>query len=156
MFRWWAASVKLAEVRKSLERSTTTILAWRLARAWAPEAAASTFGGDPDNYNFPRFALDGAFLRAYENGQPVATPQHLTWTAREPRDGETIFVEASVPAAPKRNRPPARDEGRWELRASADAQTVLNLGRKSTNGSGTAIEIRVNGAEQQRPPKKGS
>ncbi len=59
---------------------------------WAPEAAASTFGGDPDNYNFPRFALDGSFLRAYENGKPVATPQHLKWTAREPKDGETIFV----------------------------------------------------------------
>ena len=59
---------------------------------WAPEAAASTFGGDPDNYNFPRFALDGAFLRAYENGLAVATPQHLNWTGREPRDGETIFV----------------------------------------------------------------
>ncbi|HXG99167.1 MAG TPA: S46 family peptidase [Sphingomicrobium sp.] len=59
---------------------------------WAPEAAASTFGGDPDNYNFPRYALDGAFLRAYENGKPVATPQHLTWTGREPVDGETIFV----------------------------------------------------------------
>jgi len=59
---------------------------------WAPEAAAATFGGDPDNYNFPRFALDGAFLRAYENGQPAATPQHLSWTAREPKDGETIFV----------------------------------------------------------------
>lgn len=59
---------------------------------WAPEAAASTFGGDPDNYNFPRYALDGSFLRAYENGQPVATPQHLRWTAREPVEGETIFV----------------------------------------------------------------
>ncbi len=59
---------------------------------WAPEAAASTFGGDPDNYNFPRYALDGAFLRAYENGQPVATPQHLKWTAREPKEGEVIFV----------------------------------------------------------------
>jgi hypothetical protein len=59
---------------------------------WAPEAAASTFGGDPDNYNFPRYALDGSFLRAYENGKPVATPQHLKWTAREPREGETIFV----------------------------------------------------------------
>ena len=69
-------------------------------------------------------------------------------------DGETIFVEASVPAEPKRNRPPARDEGRWELRASADASAVLNLGRKRTNGSGTAIEIHVNGAEHQRAPRK--
>ena len=59
---------------------------------WAPEAAASTFGGDPDNYNFPRYALDGSFLRAYETGQPVATPQHLRWTGREPVEGETIFV----------------------------------------------------------------
>ena len=59
---------------------------------WAPEAAAQTFGGDSDNYNFPRYALDAAFLRAYENGKPVATPQHLKWTAREPDAGEQIFV----------------------------------------------------------------
>ena len=60
--------------------------------AWAPESAAQTFGGDPDNYNFPRYALDGAFLRAYEGGKPVATPRHLTWTGRDPREGEVIFV----------------------------------------------------------------
>ncbi|QDP20534.1 S46 family peptidase [Sphingomonas xanthus] len=60
--------------------------------AWAPEDAASKFGGDPDNYNFPRYALDGAFLRAYENGRPVATPQHLRWAAREPVAGEPVFV----------------------------------------------------------------
>ena len=59
---------------------------------WAPEDAASKFGGDPDNYNFPRYALDGSFLRAYENGRPVATPQHLKWTGREPVDGELVFV----------------------------------------------------------------
>ena len=59
---------------------------------WAPEDAASKFGGDPDNYNFPRYALDGSFLRAYENGRPVATPQHLNWTGREPKEGELIFV----------------------------------------------------------------
>lgn len=60
--------------------------------AWAPEGAASKFGGDPDNYNFPRYALDGSFLRAYEDGKPVSTPQHLTWTGREPVEGELIFV----------------------------------------------------------------
>ncbi len=59
---------------------------------WGPEAAAQEFGGDPDNYNFPRFALDGAFLRAYENGKPVATPAHLAWTGRDPKEGELIFV----------------------------------------------------------------
>jgi hypothetical protein len=60
--------------------------------AWAPESRAPQFGGDPDNFNFPRYALDAAFLRAYENGKPVATPQHLTWSPRAPAEGEVTFV----------------------------------------------------------------
>lgn len=59
---------------------------------WAPEAQAAQFGGDPDNFNFPRYALDASFLRAYENGKPARTPAHLAWTARAPRDGEATFV----------------------------------------------------------------
>ena len=59
---------------------------------WAPEARASTFGGDPDNFNFPRYAMDASFLRAYENGRPVATPNHLKWTPRAPKEGEITFV----------------------------------------------------------------
>ena len=59
---------------------------------WAPEFAAAFFGGDPDNFNFPRYALDASFLRAYENGKPAATPQHLTWNPRAPMEGEATFV----------------------------------------------------------------
>ena len=59
---------------------------------WAPEFQAAFFGGDPDNFNFPRYALDSAFLRAYEGGKPVATPAHLTWNPRAPKEGETTFV----------------------------------------------------------------
>ena len=60
--------------------------------AWAPEFQAAFFGGDPDNFNFPRYALDGAFLRAYEDGKPVASPDHLKWTARAPVANEAAFV----------------------------------------------------------------
>ncbi len=60
--------------------------------AWAPEDRAATFGGDPDNFNFPRYSLDASFLRAYENGQPVSTPNHLKWNPRPPKEGETTFV----------------------------------------------------------------
>ncbi|WP_240913789.1 S46 family peptidase [Sphingomonas sp. HDW15A] len=59
---------------------------------WAPEAQAAQFGGDPDNFNFPRYSMDASFLRAYEDGKPVATPQHLEWNPRGPKDGEATFV----------------------------------------------------------------
>jgi hypothetical protein len=59
---------------------------------WAPEFAAAFFGGDPDNFNFPRYNLDASFLRAYENGRPVATPRHLTWNPRGPVADEATFV----------------------------------------------------------------
>ncbi len=60
--------------------------------AWAPEARASTFGGDPDNFNFPRYAMDASFLRAYENGKPVSSPRFLKWNPRPPKEGEATFV----------------------------------------------------------------
>ncbi len=60
--------------------------------AWAPEGRAQGFGGDPDNFNFPRYALDGSFLRAYENGKPVKPAAFLKWNPRSPVVGETTFV----------------------------------------------------------------
>ncbi len=59
---------------------------------FAPELATAFFGGDPDNFNFPRYDLDMSFVRLYENGKPVATPNHLVWNPAPPKDGELTIV----------------------------------------------------------------
>ncbi len=58
----------------------------------APEAQTAFFGGDPDNFNFPRYDLDFSFVRLYEDGKPVATPDHLRWSFAPPQAGEAVFV----------------------------------------------------------------
>lgn len=59
---------------------------------FSPGVPTAFFGGDPDNFNFPRYALDAAFVRLYENGKPAATPQHLRWNPMAPKAGEPVFV----------------------------------------------------------------
>ncbi|HLS79874.1 MAG TPA: S46 family peptidase [Steroidobacter sp.] len=60
--------------------------------AFAPHQAIAAFGGDPDNFNFPRWCLDFSLLRVYENGEPARTPEHLTWRSEGPENGEPVFV----------------------------------------------------------------
>ena len=60
--------------------------------AFAPELQTAFFGGDPDNFNFPRYDLDFSFVRLYESGRPVASPAHLRWSDAPPAEGEPVFV----------------------------------------------------------------
>jgi hypothetical protein len=69
--------------------------------AFAPEDRAATFGGDLDNFSFPRFAIDAAFIRLYENDAPAATPTHFKWNADKPVEGTPVFVSGS-PGATQR------------------------------------------------------
>ena len=60
---------------------------------FAPEFDIAFFGGDPDNFNFPRYDLDAAFLRAYgADGKPVQTRNFLKWNPVAPKEGDVTFV----------------------------------------------------------------
>lgn len=59
---------------------------------FAPELQAAFFGGDPDNFEFPRYDFDICLLRAYENGKPAKTKNFLKFSSSGPRDGELVFV----------------------------------------------------------------
>jgi hypothetical protein len=58
----------------------------------APEQQAAFYGGDPDNFTYPRFDLDIAFFRVYEAGQPVHSADFLPLSAAGPSDGEPVFT----------------------------------------------------------------
>ncbi len=60
--------------------------------AFAPEHGMASFGGDTDNFNFPRYCLDFALLRLYEDGRPAATPNHLDMRFTPLAEGEIVLV----------------------------------------------------------------
>lgn len=88
---------------------------------WGPEAATGFYGGDPDNFVYPRFALDAALMRVYEaDGRPHHPASFLRPARQMPREGELLFV-AGHPGQTERLRTVA------QLESARDVQLPLAL-----------------------------
>ncbi len=90
---------------------------------FAPEEDIAAFGGDPDNFQFPRWCLDMSVLRAYEDGKPAKTLNHMKVNWNGPAENEPVFVSGH-PGSTERLLTVAQLEGQrqslpfWLLRAA--------------------------------------
>src|SRR3984957_5561598 len=89
---------------------------------FAPEADIASFGGDPDNFQFPRWSLDFSILRVYENGKPAVTPSYLRINFAGPAPNQLVFV-AGHPGST------ARLETRAQLEFNRDLPLPITLMR---------------------------
>jgi hypothetical protein len=70
---------------------------------FAPEVAIAFYGGDPDNFEYPRFDLDICIFRAYENGKPAHPEQYLKWSPNGSADHELVFVSGHPGSTEREN-----------------------------------------------------
>jgi len=59
---------------------------------FAPEQQIAFFGGDPDNFTYPRYDIDFALFRVYDNGKPIQSKEHLKWNPKGAGENELVFV----------------------------------------------------------------
>ena len=62
---------------------------------WAPETAIAFFGGDADNFEYPRYCLDACIFRVYENDKPAKIEHFLKWSETGPKENDVVFVSGN-------------------------------------------------------------
>ena len=62
---------------------------------WAPETKAAFFGGDADNFEYPRYCLDATIMRVYEDGKPAKLDHFLRWSDEPVKEGDLVFVSGN-------------------------------------------------------------
>ena len=112
---------------------------------FAPEESVAFFGGDPDNFTFPRYDLDSAFVRIYDNGKPLHTATFLKFATRGVKEGDIAFTSGN-PGATEREATLAQ----LEYQRDAAQPFILNL---FSELRGVLNEFATKGSEEARTSK---
>ena len=114
---------------------------------FAPEAAIASFGGDPDNFQFPRWNIDMGVLRAYQDGKPVSTPNYMKFNFAGPSAGEAVFV-SGLPGSTDRlltvaqlKEQRAVDIPQWLLRNSEYRGRLIQFSTESPTNERIAADL---------------
>jgi hypothetical protein len=110
--------------------------------AFAPEQQLAYFGGDPDNFEFPRYDVDFALFRVYDRGKPLPVEHFLRFNPQGPKEGEVTFVSGH-PGSTGRLLTMA------QLEFLRDADYPLRLAQNNHNRD-LALQYSERGAEQAR------
>jgi len=109
---------------------------------FAPEQQIAFYGGDPDNFTYPRYDLDMALFRVYENGKPLESKDYLKWNPKGAADGELVFVSGHPGST-------ARLDTVAQLQYERDVQEP-NLLKLLRNRIAVLKQYSAQGAEQAR------
>jgi hypothetical protein len=112
---------------------------------FVPEEAAAFFGGDPDNFTFPRYDLDVAFVRIYDKGKPLHTNSFMKFSIKGVKQGDIAFTSGN-PGSTEREDTVAQ----LEYQRDVAQPFVLNL---FSEMRGMLTEFATKGAEQERTSK---
>ncbi len=114
---------------------------------FSPDAQAATFGGDPDNFEFPRFDLDISFFRIYDHGKPLNSRDYLKWNSAGPAKDQLIFV-AGHPGASQRLVTVDDLEFQRDVRLPYAVSELERLEKGLTEFSATSAEHAREASEQ--------
>ncbi|CAN5333857.1 S46 family peptidase [soil metagenome] len=118
-----------------------------LRLVFAPEAPIAFFGGDPDNFTYPRYDLDMAIFRAYEGNAPATPQSFLKWNEGGAKDGETVFVSGN-PGNTGRLQPVAQLE---RLRDTVYPYVLAALARERDLLKGVSLQGKEYDREAREP-----